>query len=179
MSRIATFVSTFTGTAAIWWLYFDAGAELGVARITHFRDPGDLGRSAYTYLHVPIIVGIVLDAIADEFVIAHAGTSATSATCLSVVGGPLAYLIAIVLFKRVTEVTGAPWHPTKVAVFIVYSSCPRHDRGQRRAIEAGRTKVYRRVRTPAVRRHAAMSAGVRFENGGMRASFCRGATKRR
>jgi low temperature requirement protein LtrA len=40
-------------------------------------DPGRLGRSAYTYCHLPMVAGIIVTAVGDELVIATpAGTRA-------------------------------------------------------------------------------------------------------
>ena len=43
----------------MWWLYFDNGAG---GHDTHIEssDPGRLARLAYTYLHLPIVAGIIL-----------------------------------------------------------------------------------------------------------------------
>ena len=34
-------------------------------------DPGRLGRSAYTYFHIPMVAGIIVTAVGDELAIAH------------------------------------------------------------------------------------------------------------
>ena len=39
------FVVAFIGSVALWWLYFDRGAEAGREAITHTADPGWLGLS--------------------------------------------------------------------------------------------------------------------------------------
>jgi low temperature requirement protein LtrA len=58
-----------------------------------------LGRSAYTYFHMPIVAGIIVSAAADGIVIAHPPDEATVATTAVVLGGPMLYLVGIMLFK--------------------------------------------------------------------------------
>ena len=45
----AAFVVAFVGSVALWWIYFDRGAELAQEIIRRSDDPGRLGRSAYSY----------------------------------------------------------------------------------------------------------------------------------
>jgi low temperature requirement protein LtrA len=97
---VIAFAAAFLATVAMWWIYFDKAAEVGVEQITHATDPGRLGRLAYTYLHVPIVTGIILSAVGDELVLAHTVGHTEAKVVASVVGGPLAYLIGVVLFKR-------------------------------------------------------------------------------
>ena len=68
---IAAFVVGFIGSVAMWWIYFDQGAEAGSREISRSDNPGRLARLAYTYMHLPIIGGIVLSAVADELLLAH------------------------------------------------------------------------------------------------------------
>ncbi|MEA3184477.1 MAG: hypothetical protein QOJ74_954 [Ilumatobacteraceae bacterium] len=92
----------FAGTAALWWIYFDASAERGTQVISASQTPGRLGRSAYTYWHLPMVAGIIVTAVGNELVIAHPGGESTTATAttLTVVGGPLLFLSGHALFKR-------------------------------------------------------------------------------
>jgi len=43
------------GSIALWWIYFDSGAERAHHRIASSADPGRQARIAYTYLHVLIV----------------------------------------------------------------------------------------------------------------------------
>ena len=56
---------------AMWWIYFHKGAEAGAEQISNASEPGRLGRLAYTYLHMPIVAGIIVSAVADELVLKH------------------------------------------------------------------------------------------------------------
>ena len=68
---IAAFLSAFVAALAMWWLYFHKGAEAGSELISNSREPGRLARLAYTYLHLPIVAGIILSAVADDVVLQH------------------------------------------------------------------------------------------------------------
>ena len=97
---VGAFASTFVGTLALWWIYFHKGAEAGSERISRSSEPGRLARLAYTYLHLPIVAGIILSAVADELVLKHPGGHSDSKTVLSAIGGPLLFLVGTILFKH-------------------------------------------------------------------------------
>lgn len=96
---LLAFAIAFAGTAALWWNYFNATAAIGSAVMTHSPDAGRMGRLAYTYIHLPIVAGIVLTAVGDEMLLAHPGGHAGFAEWLAIAGGPAVYLGGIVLFK--------------------------------------------------------------------------------
>ena len=95
------------GAIAMWWLYFDTGAERAQHRIVHSTDPGRQGRIAYTYLHLPIVAGIIVCAVADEIVLVHPG-HLSDAGVIAIVGGPLLYLLGNASFKWVMNDRRAP-----------------------------------------------------------------------
>ena len=47
------------------------GADRSAAPRPLSDDPGRLARDAYTYIHIPIIAGVIVTAVGDELVIAH------------------------------------------------------------------------------------------------------------
>ena len=97
---VTAFVMSFLGTVAMWWIYFAIGATRSSTRITESDDPGRLAWVAYTVLHLPIVAGIVVVAVADELVLAHPSGHVELATALTVLGGPALYLLGNALFKR-------------------------------------------------------------------------------
>jgi low temperature requirement protein LtrA len=97
---VAAFLSAFIGALAMWWIYFHKGAEAGSELISNSSEPGRLARLAYTYLHLPIVAGIILSAVADELVLQHPGGHSDPRTVLSAIGGPLLFLIGTILFKH-------------------------------------------------------------------------------
>lgn len=92
------FLAAFVSAVAMWWLYFDKGLASGHQRIVHGGDPGRAARLGYTYLHLPVIAGIIVCAVADELVLAHPDHAST-ATILAALGGPALYLLGVGAFK--------------------------------------------------------------------------------
>jgi low temperature requirement protein LtrA len=97
---VAAFVSAFVASIATWWIYFHRGAEAGSELISRSAQSGRLARSAYTYLHMPIVAGIVLSAVADEVVLKHPDGQTDLKTALCAIGGPVLFLLGTILFKR-------------------------------------------------------------------------------
>ena len=98
--NLAAFTSAFVGSIAMWWIYFHRGAEAGSEQISRSSEPGRLARLAYTYLHMPIVAGIILAAVADEIVLKHPNGHSDLKTVLSAIGGPLLFLVGTILFKH-------------------------------------------------------------------------------
>ncbi len=97
---VSAFVSAFLGALAMWWIYFHKGAEAGSEQISRSSEPGRLARLAYTYLHMPIVAGIILSAVANELVLTHPADHSDLKTVGSAIGGPLLFLIGTILFKH-------------------------------------------------------------------------------
>ena len=97
---VPAFLSSFVASLAMWWIYFDKGARAGSELISNSSEPGRLARLAYTYLHLPIVAGIILSAVADDLVLWHPLGEPDARTVLSAVGGPLLFLIGTSLFKH-------------------------------------------------------------------------------
>jgi low temperature requirement protein LtrA len=97
---VSAFASAFVGAIAMWWIYFHRGAEAGSEQISRSSEPGRLARLAYTYLHMPIVAGIILSAVADELVLTHPAEHSDLKTVLSAIGGPMLFLVGTILFKH-------------------------------------------------------------------------------
>jgi low temperature requirement protein LtrA len=100
VENVSAFVSAFVGTLAMWWIYFHVGAEAGSEQLSRSSEPGRLARLAYTYLHMPIVAGIIVAAVADELVLKHPGGHSDLKTLISSIGGPLLFLFGTILFKQ-------------------------------------------------------------------------------
>jgi low temperature requirement protein LtrA len=95
----AAFVAAFAGAIALWWIYFDRGAEEAVQVVKRSGDPGRLGRSAYHFVHPIMVAGIVVAAAADQQVLSHPATSPTASAAWMVLGGSALFLIGHSTFK--------------------------------------------------------------------------------
>src|SRR6202162_2857352 len=91
-ANVTAFMSAFIGALAMWWIYFHKGAEAGSELISKSSEPGRLARLAYTYLHLPIVAGIILSAVANELVLTHPADHSDLKTVVSAIGGPLVFL---------------------------------------------------------------------------------------
>ena len=100
-----------TVAACIWWAYFDVVAIVAerVLRRLHGEERARLARDAYSYLHLPMIMGIVLVALGVEQVLEFVGDPAHSVSeslrllaIVALYGGTTLFLLGQVAFKRRT-----------------------------------------------------------------------------
>src|SRR5262245_61281975 len=88
--------------AALWWAYFDVVAIVAERRLTE-APPGEqapLARDAYSYLHFPLIAGIVLLALGLKETLAGTGESLDTVPALALTAGPAIYLLGQVAFRE-------------------------------------------------------------------------------
>ena len=116
---IGAFASALVGSIAMWWIYFHRGAEAGSEQISNSSEPGRLARLAYTYLHMPIVAGIILSAVADDLVLTHPADHSDAKTVLCAIGGPLLFLIGTILFKHSIRGWFQPSHSAGIAVLVI------------------------------------------------------------
>jgi low temperature requirement protein LtrA len=90
----------FASSVTLWWIYFDAEMEQGSDNISASVDPGRFARIAYTYVHLPIIAGIIVEAVADGLMLTHPNETCGLASAAVILGGPALYLAGNALFKR-------------------------------------------------------------------------------
>ncbi|MGO6817448.1 low temperature requirement protein A [Rhizobium brockwellii] len=97
------FVTAFIGTVAMWWLYFRFGHGRAAHRIEHEETPGSLARQAFTYGHIPILAGIIVHAVAVEFMFSHPHETGDLGIAAAVLGGSGLFLIGNLWFKGATS----------------------------------------------------------------------------
>nr|WP_316628391.1 low temperature requirement protein A [uncultured Brevundimonas sp.] len=89
----AAFVSAVLSTVAMWRLFFSQAHESASDAIMHSDDPGRMARRAYTYSPILVIAGIIVVAVSDELVLAHPSGHVATATALTLLGGPILFLL--------------------------------------------------------------------------------------
>ncbi|HYI49964.1 MAG TPA: low temperature requirement protein A [Microbacterium sp.] len=99
---IIAMIAAFVAAASAWWIYFDHGERIGAEAIEAADEPGRLVRTAYTWIHLAIIAGIMLLSVGDKEALGHPHAHSLAATVVTL-GGPLLFLIGTVLFRRVLE----------------------------------------------------------------------------
>jgi low temperature requirement protein LtrA len=88
--------------AALWWMYFDVVALVSRRRLVSApegRERNELARDSYSYLHFPMVAGIVLGALGLEETLAHVGEHLHTVPAFALLGGVSIYLLALVGFR--------------------------------------------------------------------------------
>jgi low temperature requirement protein LtrA len=88
--------------AGLWWLYFDVVALFAarhLAGTAEGRERNAVARDSYSYLHYPMIAGIVLLALGTKKTLAHVGDELTAPTAAALLGGGALYLLAHIAFR--------------------------------------------------------------------------------
>jgi low temperature requirement protein LtrA len=121
---VAALLLAFLSSTALWWLYFGqvAGRVLERIRAATAEERGKVGRDIYTYLHLPIVAGIVLVAVGDELVIGHPAEALHDSGALVVLGGPALFLAG--LMACATRIGQTQSVPRAVVVVALLAAVP-------------------------------------------------------
>ena len=99
-------------SSALWWAYFDISALLGEHALVN--EPPEtrarLARNAYSYVHMPLLLGVVLVAFGLKEVLLYVSDSShhsladslPAVALAAMVGGVVLYLLGHVIFKWLT-----------------------------------------------------------------------------
>ena len=87
--------------AALWWAYFDVVALVAERRLREATGVAQLAmaRDSYSYLHLPMVAGIVLVAVGLKKTLAHVEDPLELVPAVALCGGVAMYLVAHVLFR--------------------------------------------------------------------------------
>lgn len=105
-AHVGALLIAFLTSALMWWLYFDLGAERGTRLIAGHAQVGRIARNAYTYLHMPIVLGIVIAAVGDALLLGAPMGPASSDLIAVQSGGAIVFLTGLGLFKRHANTLG-------------------------------------------------------------------------
>jgi low temperature requirement protein LtrA len=102
---IGLYVAVVLGIAlasAVWWIYFDVVALITERRL--IQAPvglrrNTLARDSYSYLHYPMVAGIVLSAFGLHETMAHVGEPLDWVPAFALLGGVAVYLLAHVALR--------------------------------------------------------------------------------
>ena len=86
--------------SALWWLYFDVAAIFARTRLMQSTglELHRLALHAYSYLHLPMIAGIVLFALGLKTTVGHVGESLDTVPAVALCGGAALYLVGLIAF---------------------------------------------------------------------------------
>jgi low temperature requirement protein LtrA len=99
----------FVVATAFWLAYFDFFPIRAQRLLTEQRgaDRIALARDAYSYLHLPMVAGIVLFAFAVKVALAHVADDLETIPALALCVGPALYLLAFILLRlRISRTLG-------------------------------------------------------------------------
>ena len=87
--------------AALWWAYFDVVALVAERKLHEAQGAarGRMARDSYSYLHLPMVAGIVLLALGLKKVLGHVDEPLKLAMSTALFGGVALYLLAHVAFR--------------------------------------------------------------------------------
>jgi low temperature requirement protein LtrA len=94
-----------TVAACLWWSYFDWVVYVAQAKLAEMTGPARalLARDAYSYLHLPMVGGIVLFAFGLKATLADVGGSLPTVPALGLCGGVALYFLAHVALRLRTQ----------------------------------------------------------------------------
>jgi len=86
---------------ALWWAYFDVVAIVAERKLKEATGKAQLtmARDSYSYLHLPMVAGIVLFAVGVKKTLAHVGDPLELVPAVTLCGGDALYLVAHILFR--------------------------------------------------------------------------------
>jgi low temperature requirement protein LtrA len=88
--------------AALWWMYFDIVAIVSARRLADApegRVRNELARDSYSYIHFPMVAGIILLALGMKLILAHVDEELDAVVASALLGGVAAYLLGLVGFR--------------------------------------------------------------------------------
>jgi low temperature requirement protein LtrA len=88
--------------ASLWWLYFDVVAPISTRRLIAAEEGSErnrMARDSFSYLHFPMVAGIVLVALGMKKTLAHTGDPLQLVPTVALLGGTALYLLAHVAFR--------------------------------------------------------------------------------
>ena len=88
--------------SALWWMYFDVVALVAARRLVNAapgKERNEIARDSFSYLHLPMVAGIVLLALGIKKTLAHTGHELEVVPAFALLAGSATYLLAHVAFR--------------------------------------------------------------------------------
>ena len=110
--------------SALWWLYFDVAAIFAQRRLVQARglELHRLALHAYSYLHLPMVAGIVLFAFGLETTLHQLDEALANVPAVALCGGAALYLLAEITFLLRT--TGRIFRRRTAAAIVLLALIP-------------------------------------------------------
>jgi low temperature requirement protein LtrA len=110
--------------ASLWWAYFDWVAIIAERRLAEATGAARalLARDLYSYLHLPMVAGIVLFALGLKKTLADVDDALATVPAVALFGGVALYLLAHVAFRL--RIGGGLGHGRPVAAVLLLAMLP-------------------------------------------------------
>ncbi len=105
-ATFGAFVAAFAGTVLMWLLYFTHNQRRGSEYLEQADERGMIAQTAFTYIPILFVVGIVLTAVADGLVLERPTGETEPWAAGLLTGATAVYLVGNALFRRAV---GGPW----------------------------------------------------------------------
>jgi low temperature requirement protein LtrA len=99
---VAAAVLGMAVAATQWWMYFDVVALVAARRLSRAaegRERNELARDSYSFLHFPMVAGIVLVALGMKKTLGHVEDPLGLVPTVALLGGSALYLLGHVAFR--------------------------------------------------------------------------------
>ena len=110
--------------SALWWLYFDVAAIFARRRLMQARglELHRLALHSYSYLHLPMVAGVVLFALGLKTTLGHLGDTLDTVPAVGLCGGAALYLLGEIAFLYRT--TGRVFRRRTVGAVVLVALVP-------------------------------------------------------
>jgi low temperature requirement protein LtrA len=95
-AELMVWMVAFLAGVSLWWTYHETCME--VRRAPAHRDTNDLWRSAYTYIHIPLVMGIIAIGAAIDVIMGDPTLRPTADWSALILGAPALFLASNALF---------------------------------------------------------------------------------
>lgn len=93
------FFCAFSSTVLMWWIYFDYAQERVSEKVDGAAEKEKIAQGLFNYGHLPIVAGIILTAVGEDFSLSHSHDEATLRHTLAIIGGPVLFLAGAIGVK--------------------------------------------------------------------------------
>ena len=123
-ARIAAALLGMVVAASLWWSYFDWVIFISQARLTDAQgaERVELARDLYSYLHVPMVFGIVLFALGLKVTLGHVDEPLGVIPAIDLCGGLALYMAAHVALRL--RISGGLGHGRPTAMVVLLALIP-------------------------------------------------------
>jgi low temperature requirement protein LtrA len=107
--------------AAMWWMYFDVVALVSARRLANAPEGkvrNELARDSYSYIHFPMVAGIILAALGLKKTLGHVDDPLETVPAFALLAGVALYLLGLVAF-RFRHVKTFNWRRLALALALV------------------------------------------------------------